>query len=264
MGKFRNTLSGIVLSGLTALGGCSRQDFGDTGFYYAPNAGAQIEILEWKVKKLGPKIQTTQAHSDDKWLFSGQTTTDIATKGEELKGSGLTLYGEGAFGYKKEWLDTRAGIGFGARINNNEADEYHEGIFDWKQQENDHRHPWRGAFVYTEVKPGEYTLIPQVGAELTLFDRITFRGEVGFPWMEWETESGHDRYGRYESVQKEESSQFGQRYVGKVKLRLTEPDKKVEVNLSIGYAHETHTPKFAEEKAEIEGKGWLFGLDISW
>lgn len=251
-------ISTVMLGAAFIVSGCGPLERPEKGFYPTRNIEITMESIDYKVKKVGKKIQTTSAHKDDRWLFSGATTTDV---GGEIDSASVGIGGSLGLGYKVGWLDMRVNAGLNVRHNSVEDEGYHVGLYDWKQQENDYRHPWQGAFVFTQINPGSYTLTPKVGAEITLFEKLMVGCDVGFPYMEWEAKSGHDRYSCWETVQHETWRDFGSRLSGKVGWKFT--DEEVETLLFVRVFKESYAPEFAGEKAEIEATGWGAGIQFS-
>lgn len=243
-----------ILSAAIFLGGCSVGNASKKEGLY-PLAGFNLgaESIKYKVKKLGKKIQTTPVHPDDSGFLTGQTTTNL--EGDKERDFALKVGGDIGVGYNADSADVRFRFGGDIRYNPLSGSDFREGLYDTKQQVSDVRPPGSGSFVFTQLNPDAITLIPRIGIETTLFEKLDFGVEVGFPYMEWAIKSGHDRWGRWQTVQKDSWKGFGKRYAGKIGWRL----ENGLIFLSV--FKESYKPDFAGEDAEIEDVGIFIGYE---
>lgn len=227
----------FVAVGVFFLGGC-RSPGVETRF--------GLDVVNYK-PELGKNISTTPVHPDDSAFLSGETTTAPSGYDSDHRGSALKL---GFFsGIGSESLRIVGGID--GRWNlMHYRDGFREGIFSVKQQVSDFRPPSSGSFVFTQVVPGAYTLIPSVGIEGKLGERLILGGSIGFPYMEWEVRSGHDRFARWETVQRDSWKGFGTMYTATLGMELDDRNK-----LLVSFFHEKYRPDFAGESATISGRG---------
>jgi len=209
-----------------------------------------FELTQWEVKELGGKIQTTPVHSDDSGFLTGRTITNLdgdKTWDVAPKAGLLASIGDD---------NLRFNIGADIRYNPlSHKDDYHEGLYDWRQQVSDTRPPSQGSFVFTQLTPDYFTYIPFVGVERKLSERLCLGFEVGFPYMQWEVRSGHDRWGRWETVQRDSWSGFGMRYTGNVLFKINENGE-----FFISPFYEQYNPEFAGQGAKIRGLGLFLGV----
>ncbi|MFH1308110.1 MAG: opacity family porin [archaeon] len=175
--------------------------------------------------KINDDVQTVDVHPDDAGFLSGTTDTNL-NSGEDI---GLRLGVEGSYGTDV----LRFLFGADAIINSGFfADGYREGMYDVKKQSSDRRPGDNASFVYTQFVPGLVTLEPYVGGRISS-ESIGLVGKIGLPLMiDAEVESGHDRYGEFESVTSESDNPIG--ISGSLGIEYNLADD-VTVNLSIGY-----------------------------
>lgn len=209
-----------------------------------------LEAERWRVKKLGRKIQTTSVHPDDSGFLTGETTADL--KGEKKVAGALTVGLVGLIGDD----DLKLKIGGDLRYNFlSHEDDYHEGLYDWRQQVSDTRPPSQGSFVFSQLIPDHFTYIPFVGVETKLSESLLLGIEMGFPYMEWEVRSGHDRWARWETIQRDSWRGFGRRYTGSILYKISEDNE-----LFLSPFYEKYSPKFAGEGAKIDAFGVFLGM----
>lgn len=232
-------------------GGCSFSSFEEeksSDPLIKPRFG--LDAVQWEVKKLGRKIQTTSVHPADSGFLTGETTTDL--DGEKGWDPAPKLGLIGLIGGE----DLRLKLGGDVRYNPAaSANGYQEGFYDVRQQISDTRLATSGSFVFTQLTPDHLTYIPFVGAETRIAENIFLSFEVGFPYMEWKVRSGHDRWAHWETVQRDTWKGFGMRYAGSISFTT---NGRGEFFISPFY--EKYDPEFAGEEAEIEGWGVFFGL----
>ncbi len=230
------------------LGGCKSLDPG-------PKFGLEgrlgVDIVNYN-PDLGEKISTTPVHPADSTFLSGKTTTSPS-------------------GYDSDHTDFAPKLGLFATLGDenlkvvggidwrwnplHHSDGYREGIYSARQQVSDFRPPSSGSFVFTQVIPGAFTLIPSVGIEGKLGEKLILGGSIGFPYMEWEARSGHDRWGSWETVQHDSWKGFGMRYAATIGLKLNDRNRFL-----LSFFQEKYRPDFAGEGATISGRGLLFSL----
>ncbi len=221
------------------------------GVFLAAETRFVIEPVRYKAD-LGKKIATTPVHLSDSMFLSGETTTEPGR--ETTCAPSLGLFG--SIGSK----NLRIVGGVSGRWNTlHHEDGYREGFHSTRQQVSDIRPPSNGSFVFTQLVPGAFTFIPSVGLEGKIREDITMRATVGFPYMEWTARSGHDRWGSWETVQRDSWKGFGTRYTGTLGWELNDSDK-----IFIGVFWEKYRPEFAGERAKISGMGGLFGFVHRW
>jgi hypothetical protein len=141
--------------------------------------------------------------------------------------------------------ELRVGVGLDARINPLAQTEYREGIYKTEQQSSDQRAPQNGSFVYTIIKPKWFTAIPVATAEANLGD-LRIRAEAGIPYGGFEVESGHDRWGEWDAVQRESWKGFGRRYTLGADLPVSEG-----IRVGIFGGVEKYNVEFDGEKGKI-------------
>ncbi len=216
--------------------------------YLSTKARYGLEFIIVGFKDLGSQIQTTPVHPDDSSFLTGQTTTNLD---ESDWGFGLTAGLVGSIGND----DLRLKIGADIRLNLFRKDDYREGIYDVKQQVSDTRPASSGSFVFTQVIPDYFTYIPFAGVEKVLSESLLLSFEFGLPYMKWEVRSGHDRWGKWQTVQEDSWSGFGRRYTGTIAFKR---DGK-NVWFISGF-YERYRPEFAEGKADATCFGGLIGV----
>ena len=222
--------------------------------YPAKKSELSLEYLKYDVN-LGKKIQTTPVHPDDSSFLSGETTTDVGGTGSV----GLKYSLEGSIG--NEWL--RGFVKGALRYNAlSSQDEYKRGIYDTKQQESDTRHPSSGSFVFTHLDVGLLTFIPSAGLEAKLSEKFLLSAEYGFPYMGFEARSGHDRFGAWQTVQKDSWDGFGRMWgLNLTYIPESERDWTGDKwSFNVYYMQEKYTPNFAGEDAKIQTG--VFGLGL--
>lgn len=203
--------------------------------------------------ELGEKIRTTPVHPSDSLFLSGSTTTANPDDGLNFDfapklgisgsvGSGVLRLIGGA-SVRFNWLSTQDG--------------YREGMHSVRQQVSDTRPSGSGSFVFTQVIPEFYTITPSVGVEWDIANNVTLEASVGFPYMEWEVQSGHDRVGLWETVQTDSWSGFGMRYSAGTHFTFFDNIRAV-----LQGFYEEFEPDFAGEEATISGAGGYLGFSV--
>ena len=188
---------------------------------------------------LGDKIQTTHTHVDDySYLGHGDTTASINNALDFSFGGSVDFVSDND-GVK--WL-----FGIGGRLNAGILTSgYRGGNYQVEQQRGDERRKDQQSYVFTQFIP--YPVIePHVGVKFKLFDHDTTI-RYGLPWTWFRVKSGHDRYGRWETVQNEMWSGFGQS--ASIGMNM---DKYLE-GFYWGVKYERYRLEFANEIGLIEG-----------
>lgn len=253
--KSKTLLFVFVVAGMF-FSGCAMNNFlaeeePKEGVYSAVETRLIIEPLRYEAD-LGKKITTTPVHSDDSMFLSGETTTKPGKKTAWAPSLGLF----GSIGTE----NLRVIGGISGRWNTlHHEDGYREGFHSTRQQVSDIRPPSMGSFVFTQLVPSAFTFIPSVGLEGKIRENLTIEATVGFPYMEWTARSGHDRWGSWETVQRDSWKGFGTRYTATLGWDLYDSDK-----LFVGVFWEKYRPEFAGEGANISGIGGLFGFIRRW
>jgi hypothetical protein len=237
----RSIICSALIAGSTALGGCAGyykqgEQHDKEGFYAETELRGGFEYMQYRAK-LGDKIQTTPVHPDD-WFLSG------ATKAEVKRGWDIPI--RGGAGASVGIPELRVGAGLDARINPLHASEEREGIFKTEQQSSDKRAPQDAAFVYTDLKPAWFTIIPTLTAEANLGD-VRIRAEAGMPYGGFKVESGHDRYCELEPVQRDSWKGFGRRFTLGADIPVTEG-----LRVGIMGGIEKYNVEFCGEKGKID------------
>lgn len=220
------------------------------GIYPAVKARLGLEAAFYK-SDLGKKIKTTPVHPADAGFLAGKT----ATEPDDYDTDNLNIAPKaGIFGS----IGTNNIRFFGGMLGRwnllHYVDDYQEGFYEVKQQVSDTRPKSQGSLVFTQLKPGAFTAIPYVGVEGKIKNLI-MEASVGFPYMEWEARSGHDRWGRWQAVQSDSWTGFGTRYTGSLGYEL---NKNSKIFFSVFY--EQYKPDFVSEKGTVSGIGGFLGL----
>jgi len=239
----------VTVAILLFVAGCgvvSKPIIGQKRDDFLVRARGSVELAYFDAKELGTKIRTTPVHPEDAGFLRGQTTTDLISEFVALPKAGLI----GFLG--DESLRLTASIDL--RLNRFSDPGYKEGLYDRKKQVSDIRPPFSGSFVYTQIVPGYFTYIPSVGIEGNI-DWLMLGFELGFPYTNWEVESGHDRWGKWEKVQSDSWSGFGRRYTGTVGAQVDES-----VILFLSGFYEQYQPTFLGESAKFDIIGGFGGV----
>jgi len=171
-------------------------------YSYGIRGGMDIEILDFKIDE---PYKTTPVHTDDSRFLSGDTTVDIEE--DRWENPNLVLYVGPNFRVGTE--DIQLVSGFALRFNMGGEDEYQEGYYGVEQQSSDTRGGW-GSFNYTRAEIGLLTLEPDIGIRCQNED-LWAEFRIGFPYSQFECESGWDRWGKWQKYQSESWEGFGQR-----------------------------------------------------
>ena len=212
----RNFLHSAIIAGAATLAGCAGyykqgEEAHKEGFYIESELRGGMEYMQYRAK-LGNKIQTTPVHPDD-WFLSGETKAEVKR--------GWDIPVRGGAGMSVGTPELRVGAGLDARINPLHASKEREGIFQGEQQSSDKRAPQDGSFVYSDLRPTWFTIIPTIIAEANLGD-LRIRAEAGMPYGGFDFESGHDRYSELSPVQRYSWKGFGKRGTIGVDFPITE------------------------------------------
>jgi hypothetical protein len=245
-----------LLSGTLLIAGCNanankkNEIFNPDTTYTKPYFKLDLEAVNYKVKELGDKIQTTPPHPKDTGWVKQPTKTNLVGK----SAGGFAFKTGGGLGYYNSDLGLSLFGGGDIRILGLSS-EFRDGLYDNLQHTTDSRPPQIGSFVFTQLNPSVLTYIPKIGIEKgTKNAAIGF--EYGFPYMTWEARSGHDRWSSWENVQSEKWRGFGTRW--EVKLRYQEKDSNNYGFFSV--FGENYKMKFAGENAKVGGLGVSFGV----
>lgn len=258
--ELKNKLISLFLTGVLSISGClmrMNKKIETKGPIY-PEVGLRVgaEIINYDVKKIGKKIQTTGVHPDDSGFLYGKTTTNVyGSETDFAPKLGL----EASIG--TDFLRLYGGID--GRIHSLSGKGYGEGLCDSKQQISDNRHPSQGSFVFTQIDPDSFSWVPFVGIEGVLFNKIHAGVEVGFPNYGFTAKSGHDRWGKWQTVQKDHWRGFGKKIGGFIGISLEEFPNESELHdrfLGFYMGKETYGPTFAGEKAEIESRVYMLQI----
>lgn len=242
--KIKSGLIALVASSAIAFSGCANQQ--PVRPYLSADIGSDIAI--YKVKKFENKrLETTPAHPDDS--FSGETLADLEGKSSFVLSP--TVGADLGLEYRRFKLEIGSDVRF-----NGFSRAYRSGICETKQQIFDSRPKSNGSFVYSQIYPDWFSFVPHVRISKKLNNRLELGFEVGFPYTGWTFESGHDRWSKFERVQKEESkANFGTRYTGSLKWK-----GKKNSSAFISIFRENYEPDF-KGKSEIEGWGAFVGFE---
>jgi len=249
--NFSKFLSTLFLSGFLATSGCmiraNKKIETDSPIY--PEAGfrAGVELIDYEVKELGDKIQTTGVHPDD-WFLSGTTTTDL--EGKSSKDFVPKLGLEASLG----WDFLRVYTGVDARVHSLSSKNHTVDLYDNPQQSSDIRPSSQGSFVYSKLSTEPFSFVPFVGVEGVIAEKIHLGFEIGKPYMGWKMERGHDRWSHHQKVHEETWNGFGKRIGGFAGFSIDDSDSNLDrllIGLYVG--KESYEPEFAGEKGKIEG-----------
>lgn len=244
--------AGIFLSGCAVDAPIAGKEL--VGIYPAANLGLGVEPITYKAK-LGRKIKTTPVHPADSGFLSGGTATEPDSRNWDSLNWAPNAGLFGSIGTR----DLRLIGGLSARWNLlHYEDDYHEGFYSTRQQVSDIRPKSQGSFVFTQIVPDAFTIIPSVGVEGRI-GKLLMEASIGFPYMEWTARSGHDRWGFWETVQHDSWRGFGTRYSGTLGYDFNDNDM-----LSVTVFCEEYQPEFAGESAEISGIGGFINLIHRW
>ncbi len=218
------------------------------GIYSKTEMRLGVDTVVYKAD-LGKNIKTTPVHPDDPSFLSGETATGPDSYDVDNLNWAPIAGLFGSIGSK----NLRLVGGVSGRWNMlHYEDDYREGFHSTKQQVSDLRPKSDGSFVFTQLVPDAFTFIPSVGLEAEI-SNLTIGANVGFPYMGWEARSGHDRWGSWETAQKDSWKGFGTRYSGTIGFNLNNENDK----LFISVFQEEYKAKFAGDKAKISGLGAL-------
>jgi len=203
-----------------------------------------IDGISYDVE-LGEAIQTTDVHPDDSGFLNGETTTDVS--------SALDLGFRFGLHYTQYYRKLGLKAGLDARFNlYTSGGGYRTGIYDTEQQSSDTRPPGSGSFVYTKLQCGYFTPIPFLGLQYR-GSRWLLELDAGLPYGHFKAESGHDRFGDWEKVQRETWTGWGQWYQARIGL-ITQKDRAY----VLGVYMEEYEAEFLEEPADISAVGFTF------
>jgi len=244
----KKSLAGLLAIVCAAVSGCAfnapfRGQDEKEGIYFDGKIRSGIDVIGYDVN-LGKKFQTTPVHPDDADFLHGETTTNVGGKVDGAPRIGL----EGSWGIKEARFKLVGDIRYNLLSSRT---GYRVGIYDTEQQISDPRPAANGSFVFTQFRPNPFTFIPSIGFESTLSDKLVLEFELGLPYTGFDVRSGHDRYGRWQTVQKDSWNGFGLSFGGAIGWHISD-----DLTFFLNGGYETYNPKFAGEKAKVgAGKG---------
>jgi hypothetical protein len=210
---------------------------------YAPRF--QLELSQYTAD-LDTAFATTPVHPADAGFLTGSTSVQP----DSYMNAGLRL---GIIGYATSGY-VRLGMGCDAAFNTlGGLDSEREGMYDTRQQVSDTRPAGSGSFVFSQVTPSYWTIMPCLEASVGNFESITFTLGIGFPFMEWEAKSGHDRFGSWQTVQDDSWTGVGTRFYLAGNFNLDD-----NMAFSLGGYTEKYSPGFGD----VEGKGAYLSVTI--
>ncbi|MFH1746215.1 MAG: hypothetical protein ABIG44_04145 [Planctomycetota bacterium] len=244
---------------------------GGDAIYMAGKVRLGIEAMSYKTR-LGSRIQTTAVHPADAGFLTGATATepDRFHVGNEDRRDGdeddnreeedqlnwaPTVGVFGSVGTEA----LRAVVGLSGRVNLLAGRTgYREGLYSVRKQHSDMRSDSNASYVFTQVWPGPAAFIPSAGLESRI-GPVFLAGEVGFPYQEWNVRSGHDRGGRWQTVQRDSWTGWGIRYAGTVGVKDDDTTYFV-----TGAYEDFGRVKFAGQRGDISGITVMFGMMVEW
>lgn len=258
----KSTLGALALSAAVLFGqGCAATSRKPVWWdqrekvYPAVEARMGLDYVYYRTK-LPHQIETTPVHPDDAGFLTGETRADvdsgydIAPKlglGASLGGENLRLIVGGDVRYNP-----------GATTSDDDSDaynftwEYGDGIYQRKQQASDTRSMDSGSFVFTSFDPEGVTYVPSVGIEATFFKKIRLGIEAGLPYSRFKVRSGHDRFRRWQTVQKDSWTGYGESFGASIGCIDDNPSDAKRSSISLSVRQERYEPRFAGERAEID------------
>jgi hypothetical protein len=232
--------------------GCARPTNRAGGFDLDWATRASFDYTRWEVD-LGESIQTTPAHPDDVFL-SGETTADLDGREGSIDPK-LGLEGSLSWAAAGGWPGIRLRSGFDVRLNTLAfRDDFRQGHYEIEQQVSDFRPPSSGSFVFTHFDPDYFSLLPFVGADISLTDTIRIAVDAGLPYSGFTVRSGHDRFARWQTLQKDDWSGFGR------SLGVTLSWDLEDVEVSAGVRREEYDAEFAGEDADVKNQQYFLGI----
>jgi len=247
----------MVLAAVAAMaaGGCAvdiplTAPANPEGLYVATKARLGLDAIAYRAD-VDDELATTAVHPDDVGMFTGATKANP----DNFDLDQLNIApAAGLFAS----VGTRALRLFGGvtgRLNllYFSRDGYRKGIHDTRQQASDPRPGAVGSFVFTQVNPGIVGLIPSAGLEANL-GKLRLTAEVGFPYQRWEFRSGHDRWGRWQTVQSGSWTGLGIRYGGALGYRFNHS-----LDLFAAAFYESYDTSFGA----VEGVGGVVGFVVT-
>lgn len=173
------------------------------GYSHGIRAGLDVEVLKFD---LDDDAKTTPVHPDDAGFLSGDTSVGIEE--DEWKNPNFVPWV--GWNVKAGTENLQAVGGFALRLNTASLnEEYQEGYHGVAPQSSDTR-GGHGSFNYTRVEISPVTLEPDVGVRCQ-YEDIWAEFRVGFPYTRFKSESGWDRWGKWQKYQGENWDGFGQR-----------------------------------------------------
>jgi hypothetical protein len=251
---------GKIMQILTLAGAVLFSPQARAGHYIETSLEGGLEGIYYNID-LGDKIQKTPLHPTDLSIVSDPKNSNydpnyrnyadgVAADVESGKSGAFTARGKISYGTERIRAAARLHVRFSSA-----SDEYRRGIFAAAEQQL----PWRGSYAFTQVEPNTVALIPSAGAEI-IFGRLTLDGEVCFPYTGFTVRSGHDRWGKWKTVQEENWKGFGLGFGAGI---LWNPDNSK--TYAFGrYRREKYKPIFAEEEGDISGDAFSFGMGVRW
>ena len=201
---------------------------------------ANLDYIQWTFD-IGDAIQTTGVHPDDAGFLTGTTTTDLDGEDGLLPRVGLMA----SIGTNKMRVTCGTDLRFCLA-----GDDYQKGWYDTRQHSSDQRPPSGGSFVFTQLTPDLLSMMPYVALEVWLHEKVILGIEAGFPYTGFEARSGHDRFGSWKTVQKDDWSGFGTRFAGTAGYKYDD-----NLLISLGAFQESYQAEFVGEDADIKGGG---------
>jgi len=241
-------LAATSIIGALGISGCNTGDAHRRNEFYpaiAPRVG--VDIISYETK-YPASSETTFVHDADGGPSKGSARAQI--KGYDSAGFKLGL--EGSVG----WDYLRLKTGFDTRFNSNSSRNSYR-TYQGDSETAPQPIPWQ-SYAYTQTWNSPMTYIPFVGIESNL-DWLKLGVEYGWPKMGFNVERGHDRYGKWETVEKQSWNGTGSRlgtYIG-----VRPGGKESPISFLFEYAQENYGVKFGKDKGKVKAE--TYGIKLA-
>jgi hypothetical protein len=214
----KSKIAALMIAGSALASGCiyNKEMPAREGIYPSARIGGGVELTGY-ILELGKNIQTTPMHPDDGGPSAGGAITNL----EDGFGLAFRTDLEGSVG--TDYLRIKAAAG--ARV----------GIPGGYE-----------SYAFTQLNH-DFAFIPSVGLKAKVSKNVFLSVDANFPYSGFTATSGHDRYGQWQTVQRDHWQGWGFGVAGTVEARIEE---NWTGSVSLGW--EEYKPEFGGEKAKID------------
>jgi hypothetical protein len=242
----KQIIQSAILAGAIALSsGCASTNHSKITkahepMYFDCNPRGQLTAAVY-TPHLGKKTQTVPIHPADGGPSRGEATADIKW-GFDMRFS----YGiEGSFGTEK--LRINAGLDGILDLGGIAPGGYRSGIYAVELQPLPASEGYE-SYAFTCLEPTLLTYMPFAGLEIKPSDKTKLGFEFGMPHNKFKFNKGHDRWGMWETTERDSWEGFGK----SIGLYFTLEDRKGRDTLCWGISRESYDSEFLGEKGKID------------